>query len=683
MRARHHLITLASLSLSLTALSCGRSVLEGAPEVIDPLEEQDAFLVGRVRAYTSQADCPTDYKCGMEAGELSISRREVKFNEDRVGSRQKRSITISNSGDSNLRIDDLRLIDEQVGLFGRTTDELRVADFETEWLLGLHVKDRPIYVAPGAEFELRFVWEPRDTRSDNMTLILETSDPDNRYAHVRITSPEITPEINLDDELLFPQTPVGEQMWQLLWVENRSHGELELERVEIDPPSSAFAVSYPDPEHLDVVFTDQITNPPTIPPFGKAPIRVAFAPTTRDQESARLIIRTNDPAARSAFTQLAGNLAAPCLTYRGGERTYVTRQGHPKINFGEVPTYSESIEPLDLINCSTTHTLDIKLELDTGEYDGFDLFSSSGEPLRSTHFALPPGGIKPLRLHFSPEHYIEYTGQIKLETNDPLQPNLSLLIAGEGDWGYNCTKQDVVIGGEPSRKFYAGDVLELTSYHEYNDSYTDFRWLLMHQPDGSNATLHEVGSDNTRELTLDVPGAYTIRAEKYSGERRISCRDDLEIETSQDISIELTWSSPGDDHPGDNVVADLDLYLKKSTDGWSGEEVAWSAQPRHDWGVQGASSDDPVIDNHHKERETIAFSGLVEGQTYQLGVHMPYDARLGPAHADLDVYLRGERVASFKDVVFDGNGSFWHVMDIDWQRREPILIDKHFDQRPE
>jgi hypothetical protein len=118
------------------------------------------------------------------------------------------------------------------------------------------------------------------------------------------------------------------------------------------------------------------------------------------------------------------------------------------------------------------------------------------------------------------------------------------------------------------------------------------------------------------------------------------------------LHVELTWNTPGDPVPGDEVGTDMDLHLRHPSGGafWGGTFDCYSANPTPDWGVSG-TSDDPWLffeDDDGAGPEAIQIT-QPEPVEYDIGVHYVDDLSFGGSTATVRVFLDGTMISEYLD----------------------------------
>lgn len=214
------------------------------------------------------------------------------------------------------------------------------------------------------------------------------------------------------------------------------------------------------------------------------------------------------------------------------------------------------------------------------------IFSYSSDDLPIT---LEPGEDATVTVTFAPDDSESWSGQLQVESNDPLGMKFALLNGvGAGDQPIAvCEANPPVVEAIHERTTWVGN----SSYDPGGFAITDYNWTLVTTPSGSTARMPSGGA-NRSGFTPDLVGIYEAElvVTNELGERSEPCTATLEAIPSGDLWIEIFWTRSGDDMdlhllaPGGSLTSTTDCYYGNCT--YSGL----------DWGVRGDSSDDPVLD---------------------------------------------------------------------------------------
>lgn len=197
----------------------------------------------------------------------------------------------------------------------------------------------------------------------------------------------------------------------------------------------------------------------------------------------------------------------------------------------------------------------------------------------------------------------------------------------------------------------------------------------------------------------DRAGRFVLELEVVDADR---CADTTRVVieacpcSGDGITVQLDWTTPGDDDPLDGFGADADLHLlHPNAAGWFGQPYdCHYANPAPDWGQLGNPADDPQLDGDvagtGPERIVLAVpedTGAL-GTPYLVGVHLN-GVRAAPGGqapvirgvpVEVRIYLGAElRYASSETL---GDGEFWDVAGIDWPELRVEPRERVYAERP-
>lgn len=224
-----------------------------------------------------------------------------------------------------------------------------------------------------------------------------------------------------------------------------------------------------------------------------------------------------------------------------------------------------------------------------------------------------------------------------------------------------------------------------------------YSWTVT-QPAGSTASLLPGPFSETPTFTASQAGAYVFGLTVLDSAGHAQCAPastTVYVGNSADLSVQLTWTTPGDVDPtddGPNSSADLDLhFLHPDAEGFDinhdGKPDGWfdalydcfwfNTDPK--WGTP-----DPNVDNgpHLKvdqpggtQSESLTMTPLMTQRRYKIGVHAWNDHGFGPSLATVRVRIGGNVAYEVKDVSLN-NLDMWEVATIDWPVGDvtPLLL---------
>ncbi|HJN74448.1 MAG TPA: hypothetical protein QGF58_10995 [Myxococcota bacterium] len=188
-----------------------------------------------------------------------------------------------------------------------------------------------------------------------------------------------------------------------------------------------------------------------------------------------------------------------------------------------------------------------------------------------------------------------------------------------------------------------------------------YRWEVTESPAGTPILTGEYAPDP--EFLAGEIGLYVVQLHVEDDDGLTSenyAASLVEVIPWEDLSVTLTW---------DTAEADLDLHLLQPDGVYFGEGDCFFAQPEPDWGVEGDSSDDPVLDQDSETSETAETITLSrpEEVSYDFLVHFydPRDSTRNYATPTLTIEAEGSVVAERTGPKLT-MGQVWRVGSLDW-----------------
>ncbi len=383
----------------------------------------------------------------------------------------------------------------------------------------------------------------------------------------------------------------------------------------------------------------------------------------------------------------------PCLTIDRRDSVY----------FGSETVGETATETFTLENCADDSA---QLRIDAlfvanraGGVFSLERSSLPGNLADGGTATLAPGESRPITVEFSPGDARRYSGELLILSNDPRQPELPVVLTGEGrepDPMCPTARAQARVAGsgnwQTDLEVEPEDTLELTGRNssDPDGSIARYEWSILEQPASATADL---SSDDSRDPTLRIPvtGNYRIGLTVYDQDGLSNCGSQATIEVSatsrHDIRIELTWRTPGDPDPDDDDGTDLDLhYLNAGQPGAQWGVDPWGidyANMTADWGQEGPA-DDPELAHDVRNGqgpETIDHDQPAAGTTYRVGVHFfgqPFDE----TYATVRIYHDGNLEFEYLDKRLDDEKMFWTVAEFTGQPNNVREIDETHDRIP-
>ncbi len=218
----------------------------------------------------------------------------------------------------------------------------------------------------------------------------------------------------------------------------------------------------------------------------------------------------------------------------------------------------------------------------------------------------------------------------------------------------------------------------------------EYLWDLT-TPPLSDATLTPFGE--TAQFNVDAPGTYDVSLDVRDSNGVLSCATATTSvfapppveEGSINLSVQLTWETPGDTDPTDTgfgAGADMDLVLlNRSLGCWSSSTARcdW-AQRQPDWGRPGLA-DDPshdIDDNDGGGPELVTMVSSAAGD-YYIGVHYWEDSGFGASTARVRVFVDGDMVLDERRPM--NRLEFWNVARFSLPDGEVEFVDGYASTR--
>ena len=194
-----------------------------------------------------------------------------------------------------------------------------------------------------------------------------------------------------------------------------------------------------------------------------------------------------------------------------------------------------------------------------------------------------------------------------------------------------------------------------------------YQWTLTEFPEGATVTL----SDETAaspEFTADQLGAYVFTLTVTDMDGLVSenmAGTVIEVVPWENMVVVLDW---------DTEELDADLHLVAPDGIYYGQKDCYFGNPTPDWGEQGVTIDDPLLDGDQEsggEPETIYLWQPEEG-LYSFYVHYfnRREAETEWTWPTLDIYVEGELYTSIEGPRLTSEGKVWVAGTLDWTTLE-------------
>ncbi|MFT4621793.1 MAG: hypothetical protein ACI8PZ_000445 [Myxococcota bacterium] len=440
---------------------------------------------------------------------------------------------------------------------------------------------------------------------------------------------EINPEIVVvpTDALTFEPVIVGQTGVAEVFISNAGKAPLEL-----------FEVSLQDSEG---VFDFGIEVPTEVEKEGTIAVPVTFTPKNFLDYSGSITIVSDDedfPEIVLAITGTGVDAPKPdiCLDSLA-------------LDFGVVPQDSTAFEFIEIENCGTA-----PLELGTLGQTGSGAFSIESNPTFTT---IAPGNRLPVVVTYTPYSDVGDNGSITIPSNDPDEPEVSVVLLGNGGGDLEYPVAVVECPAVANPPGFA--VVDGSGSYDPNEQYPlRYEWTLVATPVGSEARFTNPTGEVT-ELQMDLAGSYAPQLVVYNAADIPSAPTLCPIvgEPADAIHIELTWDTPSADLDLHLVENDGAIFEKPGDCTWCNRTPSWGA---------GGSSDDPRLDLDDVGGfgpENINVFSPADGR-YHVKVHYFED------HGDFAVTARA-KIWLAGTVAWEGSkvltrNQIWNVGQVNW-----------------
>jgi outer membrane protein assembly factor BamB len=333
------------------------------------------------------------------------------------------SLAIRNRGDDFLDIEPLKLT-------GKDSADFRISKIDPASAV---TPTGGLRVNPRDSVKVDIVFEPTGSGARAATLLIDSNDP--RTPNLRVELQGLAtdgPDIDSDTRLVdFDSVSVDTTVSRFLTINNRCSRPLAL--TELSTGSSSFSAHW----------TAQ-----SIAPFDSAMVTISFSPTDTLLYADTLRIVSNDPDENPYMVELRGVGKAPDIDIETAQQNPpgkpalknapLTSNGYhatasTEATFGKVCVNSTNSRFLTVHNRGNAELIVDSLRTDS-RY--FAVFPTTG-------FTIPAYGNRKVELAFSPDTCRQYSGSLRLWSNDPDEGISEVLLTGEGIFA------TLTVSGEP------------------------------------------------------------------------------------------------------------------------------------------------------------------------------------------------------------------------------------------
>lgn len=624
---------------------------------------------------------------------IMVTPGQITLEQVPIGSELQRSVQIRNLGAGTLRISEMLLHESVGGEFDTNKEFFEAGD---GWV------DGEVQLEQNETHTLQFIYRPLDQRPDRGAIVIRSNDPLNAELKVPIVTQGLAPEIFSPPTVSWPRLspvipPEGAPAWQGGWkltqVQNVGDAALAISNITVEGsdrfrftiPARDGDTEAPSPE------TDTLNWPDKLEPGEKFTVRVWFKPVDDNPVTGKLVFESNDPRAPVYSVNLIGNSGAPCLAVSPNDG----------LSFGLASIGVVTQKSVTMQNCSANSDLkisDIRLA-----QDGGGVFEIKAETLPGglpeEELVLSGGQMANFTVTFSPEESDSFEGELVIDSNDPANPQYKLAVTGRGTTNAcpTAVATATVIGNPTSRPSDTIQTLPLSTIQFDGTRSSDpdgtiarYEWTLLSSPRDSTELIRPQGSAEPT-LFLDMHGEYKVELKVYDDQNTVSCGTPAIItifsHSEEDILIQLSWDTPGDNDRYDRSGSDIDLhYLHPSAAKWASAPYDCyyaNKTPTSGWGQPGNLNDKPTLDIDDTDGwgpENISHSNL-ENVIYRVGVHYWSDHGYGPSYVTVRIFRSGIESFTIEDK-FMSHHEFWDVARLDGRTLNATAIDIVYPDYP-
>lgn len=635
---------------------------------------------------------------GTGTGEIQTTPSEIAFSTVAVGDSQVEILSLRNvSSEESLTIRDMELIAGDNGHI----DQLQLLD----------VPSLPVELEAGEEVLVDVEYSPEsDSPRNRGVIVIDNSDPQYHDGALEVDVRTLgnDPEIFIEPPVVrFQRMQPGESSTQSVQITNIGDGPMTIFEEPVYSGGEDFSIQVPSRDFPVELEPFSSTGSVETPDDYILDIEVDYRPEGEGADTGSIQVEADDvenpPAAEGESEiheiDVVADAEAPCIEVDGRTR-----------DFGQVPLGEIGRETIAVSNCGTEDLeIDtIALEDDDGEvfYLNLGAWDQSGDGNLDGTVELSPDESDSFIVEFNPLEEGTERADLRINSNDPVQPSLTLNLVARGAEG-SCPEAVALASIEgtpmqPNSSITAAPleyiVLDGTDSNDDDGDVVDWQWEVLEDPPGTTIEVEPTQDDlqdqdqSMRRFQPLTAGTYRIGLNVVDDSGFQSCNQSEVTVTAipdQNIHVELTWTNPADPEETDSDGSDLDLHLTKMGPG------EWFVEPYSIWYLHKNSSEEPIWNSEDPSLDIDVTDGLgpenitmrtpADCQWYSVGVHY-YDEVFGTAYATVRIYINGDLRYERPYFALESSNEFWDVARIHWDDDDSdatiVGVDEFYGVQP-
>ncbi len=571
-------------------------------------------------------------------------------------------------------------------------------------------KDDLLDIAPHEDVTFVLNYKPTVEGAATGDLTFITNDGVHPNEKIEIVSEEGAPEISVaPNSLDFGRVATGgETDAQLVTVTNI--GQLVLNITGANVSGNGFSAWMGETALADdssLLDDPDADGQPGLSPGKSFQIGVKFKNEIDGPADGVLAIASNDPNAARVDVKLTANGASPCIR--------VSPQGEDGLSFGGVQIDGRLQKAITIESCGGQPLRIDSVAMTDNSDPAITLVAETVPTLPALMPAMSPGQPLPnrnIKLQCSPTESKAYGGWVEVKSNDPINGSVKVKVTCLGVLNA-CPRPGVAMD-----EFHVSpldsvslDASPSTDEDGPGGKPVQYTWEVVDAPSGSSSYAVERLSGNPQAplsgatpddpatphavFFVDVVGTYTLKLHVKDNLDQEAPSENcpepvatvtIVAESDEDIHVEMSWSTPGDNNETDANGSDVDLHMLHPRGTNWGQILldCYYAQPTPDWGQSGNPADDPTLDLDDVDGagpENITLNDPEDtaalGHPYRVGVdyyrsqHNDSFQDYGPSFVTVKVYLGGQLAwQNDEPKQLTNTHDFWEVAQIIWTNND-------------